>query len=1002
MATAGLTVIFDSACDEKPPRVAELDIVAVHGLSFKNSEDHARKTWTMGDKMWLKDFLPHALSRSARVMLFQYNSSPAVGAAAIKLDDHATNLLQWLKLKRKALVAATLDESYKSIVETTRLLVFFATPHQGGNYASIGDIITKIARTCLIKPSNSLVDALKRNSNEATKRFEQSRHLYEKCLVVSFFEGEGHNKMGGIIVDKKSATLNLPGTREKQVAMHANHNSICKFESTKSLACELVLGTIEDEVERALKMDWAAPSRMPSYPLSLIAPVKTFVQRPSLRENIRDQFTRPLIANRQGEARKVGVWGMGGAGKTQLALSYLQHYRTEYDATFWIQADQPASINNDFLAIYQLLSGTSSSPCNLSPGGVRREVLARFTKAAAKSLLVFDGADGLHQADENFVALPDYFPGSPNVHIIILSRASIVKDISTFDGVFVDQLEESQSVKLFLSCADIQLSRKNAVEEAKHIVHELGHLALAVSMAGKYVSQTPRLSSNLSAYLDEFRRRRREVLSETPEELVDRYHHSVMTVWETSYLAVSKQLPEAARLLTMLCFIHHEDIFLELFGLGVDSSSIEAPSWTSILESQSSLDLHFLEKCFRVLRKYSLCQYKTTQGSYSTHQLIQAWGCDRLKDNREVMFFWSAASKLLYDYLQSTNGYPVEPAMKLRIVSHLTDNIQSFRRASKDMNQNQLDALRTLQRFETFFGDIGRWNEAALSQREILAIVQRVFGEGHLHTIDAMNNLASTLHNYGKLDEAVELQNQVLEKRQRILGHEHIRTIMAINNLASTLNEQGDFCKAAAMQKQVLEKRKQILGDEHPETIMAMNNFAGTLHNQGKMDQAEAMQKQVLEKFRLSLGDEHSATIMAMNNFAGTLHEQGKLDQAAVLQKQVLEKRQRMLGDEHPDTISAMYNISVTLHKQGQLNDPAVIQKQVLEKSRLILGDEHTDRITAMNKFAHKLYNQGKLDEAVVVMRRVLKKRQRIFGDEHPDTIEAASFIQLYSTHTDF
>jgi hypothetical protein len=65
-----------------------------------NSDDHARKTWTMGDKLWLKDFLPNALSRPARVMLFEYNSSPAMGAAAIKLAGHANNLLQWLKLKR--------------------------------------------------------------------------------------------------------------------------------------------------------------------------------------------------------------------------------------------------------------------------------------------------------------------------------------------------------------------------------------------------------------------------------------------------------------------------------------------------------------------------------------------------------------------------------------------------------------------------------------------------------------------------------------------------------------------------------------------------------------------------------------------------------------------------------------------------------------------------------------------------------------------------------------
>lgn len=171
----------------------------------------------------------------------------------------------------QALVESMLDVSYKSIFEATRLLVFFATPHQGGNYAGFGDIVAKIVRLGLRKPPNDLIKALKENSDEATRRFEQSRHLFERCLVVNFFEGENYGKLGIVrlcpraaftyfakfrqIVDKKSATLNLPGPREKQVAMHADHSFLCKFDSAESPACELVLETISTELERALQAD---------------------------------------------------------------------------------------------------------------------------------------------------------------------------------------------------------------------------------------------------------------------------------------------------------------------------------------------------------------------------------------------------------------------------------------------------------------------------------------------------------------------------------------------------------------------------------------------------------------------------------------------------------------------------------------------------------------------------------------------------------------------------
>ncbi|EXL39944.1 hypothetical protein FOCG_17446 [Fusarium oxysporum f. sp. radicis-lycopersici 26381] len=957
MTQAGLRVIFDSASND-PPRVAELDVVAVHGLNFKNSDDHARKTWTMGDKLWLKDFLPNALSRPSRVMLFEYNSSPAIGATAIKLAGHANNLLQWLKLKRKsdpqkplvfichslgglvvkeALVAATLDVTYKSIVEATRLLVFFATPHQGGNYASLGDIVAKIVRTGMSRPRNDLLDALKENSDQATQRFEQARHLPERCLFVSFYEGDPYGKIG-LIVDKKSATLNLPGTREKQIAMQADHSTICKFESADSPACELVLGTIADEVDRALTMDGPvsaplAPCRMPGYPLNSIAPVKTFVQRPALRDSIRNQLIRPLEANKQGEVKKVGVWGMGGAGKSQLALSYLQHYRTEYDATFWIQADQTASIDRDFLAIYRLLGDTTSLLSDPNTEDVKREVLSWFARASGKYLVIFDGADSLHQTDKSFVALSEYCPGSPNIHIIITSRTSIAKSMSTFEGVSVGELEDSQSVELFLTCAEIRPPRDNVVAEAEFIVKELGYLALAISMAGKYVSQTPRLSSNLPSYLNEFRYRRQALLSETPDELVARYHHSVMTVWETSYDAVSEHLPEACRLLTLLCFIHYDDIFLELFGLHNDSGSTEVAPWTSVLGCQIRVDLHQLEKCFRVLENYSLCQRKMMQTSYSIHRLVHAWGYDRLQgDGDEVKRFWYAASQLLDDYLKTISDRQDGPASKLRVVPHLRDNIHSFKRVSTVNDLNEIDWLETVESFGLFFVEIGRWNDAALSQRE------------------------------------------VFEKRQRILGDEHPHTITAMSNLANTLSDQGKLDEAASMMKEVLEKRQRILGDEHPHTISAMNNLALTLSDQGKLDEAALMKREVLEKRQRILG---------------------KLDEAALMKREVLEKSQRILGDEHPDTIKAMSNLALTLNDQGKLDEAAMRMREVLEKMQRILGDGHPHTISAMNNLALTLSHQGKLDEAALIMREVLEKRQRILGDEHPDTTRAAEYLRL-------
>ncbi|KAI0893654.1 hypothetical protein F4806DRAFT_475353 [Annulohypoxylon nitens] len=261
-----LQIIFE---DE----AAAVDIVAVHGLNPMGKENHAQETWSKGDKIWLKDFLPDSLDQPARIMLFSYNASPAIRSSSIKLDDHADSLLLWLINKRRqnperplvfichslgglvtkqALVQAKLNDSYKSIFEAACLLVFFATPHQGGNHVGLGETIAKIVSISLGNITNDLLEALKHNSPEAVRRFEQARHLPSKCLVINFFEGKPQGRLG-VIVDKASATLNLPGSREIQMGLEdESHSTICKFD--KLSECEVVLETIATQITRAIEI----------------------------------------------------------------------------------------------------------------------------------------------------------------------------------------------------------------------------------------------------------------------------------------------------------------------------------------------------------------------------------------------------------------------------------------------------------------------------------------------------------------------------------------------------------------------------------------------------------------------------------------------------------------------------------------------------------------------------------------------------------------------------
>ncbi|KAH7149807.1 hypothetical protein B0J13DRAFT_620160 [Dactylonectria estremocensis] len=259
MGQASLHIIFDSS-DAEIPRSVEIDVVAVHGLNLKNGDNHARRTRTAGHKLWLRDFLLGAVSKFPRVMLFEYNLSPAMGAAAIKLDDNASTLLDWLKLRRKIV--------------------------------------------------------------------------------------------------------------EKQVAMRASHSKICKFESADSPACELVLGIIDEELKHASMIDGYSRSRILSYLLSDIAPVKTIIKR-----------------------------------------TMMPHSGS--------QASKEASIDRGFLAIYRLLPETLLLVSDPTPEDVIQTVLIWFARDFRKYLMIFDEADHLHETNKDYVKISKYFPRFSRLHIII-------------------------------------------------------------------------------------------------------------------------------------------------------------------------------------------------------------------------------------------------------------------------------------------------------------------------------------------------------------------------------------------------------------------------------------------------------------------------------------------------------------------------------------------------------------------------------------------------------
>ncbi|KAJ8108175.1 hypothetical protein OPT61_g8359 [Boeremia exigua] len=722
-----------------------------------------------------------------------------------------------------------------------------------------------------------------------------------------------------------------------------------------------------------------------------LEPVRAFVQRRLLHDQIYAQLAHDAADNSR--TKTLAVWGLGGAGKTQLVLDYLRQHGAEYMATFWIEAGRKESLERDFVRLYQTLFKlhTSAGIKTVSVEDAVTGVKSWFAGQQERRLIVFDGADTIEDKEaDGYIDIRHFIPSAVSLDVIVTSRSGMAKDMTRLEGVHVGEMEAGQAAQLFQKYARIPRDDADAGDEVLCIVKELGCLALAVTLAATYVGSTPRLQGNIKEYLPEYRQRRRKLLELKPESLVHQYSESVLTTWETSHAAVTGQCAEAARLMTLLSLLSFDDIYLELFYAdtvqdNVDEADESSAGWRRLISPQQPVSRYTVEKCFAVLQKYSLVQWKAEQQSYVMHKLVHAWSHDRLTAEEQSKYSW-AAFELVVEAIECCGRAPDD---KLRLVPHVMESFAALFRASDKSNAVTEGLIDEVAGAGEFLNNLGRWPEARVVKEKVLHARKELLGEEHFDTMRAMSNLAITLQQQGHLRDALLMQKEVLKNWKRALGKNHPDTISAMVNLANTLGAQGLLGDAAAMQKEVLEKRTLIVGDNHPETISAMSNFANTLGDQGRLRDAMPLQKQVLQKRELILGRDHPDTIMAMSNLAITLAQRGQLGIAARMQEEVLRKYKLLLGKDHPETIKAMSNVANMLAMQGHSNQTVDIEKEVLHRMERILGEYHPDTISAMSNLAVTLKQQGLLEDAAEIQKEALGKRQLILGDDHPDTITA-------------
>ena len=550
--------------------------------------------------------------------------------------------------------------------------------------------------------------------------------------------------------------------------------------------------------------------------------------------------------------------GMGGLGKTQLAVEYAHKYRDSFpNGVVWLTMDQ--NLDEQLLTFgknYELVHQNLDIKEQLNG-------LKHHFKSFENMLLIYDNTNEKKDIEQGFL------PQSPTNKILITTR----NPIQGYVSIELQTLDFQNSKKLL----EIESGKKileNEIIFVTELCDKLDGLPLALEMAGAYVKY---LDLSWERYLTLYNKQNIELLNRTtlPESFTKHENNIAKTLTisqtiidETSKLKEILHLlsyganePIDDELITRLLSCDESDI-IEAIQIGIKLKYIKKSSQgytihrllKEVWKTQEKLEPHFIDSVAKNLSDY-IYEIKDEFLNLSKLEIAnlfsQQW-TEYLPNNDTKAIL--IAYKAYLDYYKGSfeNGLKV-----VNIANEIVEKKDSKEYAEILQYQGSLN------------NKLGDYVLAQTFYEQSYKIYQRIYpNKDNQDIVICLNNLGAIWKSKDFI-KALFFHTQSFEMGKRLYPNkDNLHIARSLNNLGSVW-EDKDFNKALDLYEQSYEMKKKLYpNQDHPDIASSLNNL-GVIWVTKNFTKALDFYEQSFRMYkRLYSNEGHPSIIFSMFNLS--------------------------------------------------------------------------------------------------------------------------------------